>query len=173
MEAVRAWWTHDAAWYQGVLRRFGQDAANEINAEAIAQASGFVARRVAQTLEKPVAEMDIEQVQAAVLRCRARMLPPPLSDSVYATVGDDGYEVVTSRMFALTMLRLAGTLKGYDCPCENIFRSWSEGLGLTVTECGTTSCVRSGSGTCRIEVRVSGHAVGAEPGPGSGDLGAT
>jgi hypothetical protein len=171
MEAVRGWWTHDAAWYQGVLSRFGQDVANEINAEAISRAAAFVGRRVAQTLEKPVAEMDIEQVRAAVLRCRARMLPQPLSDSVYTTVGDDGYEIVTSRVFALNMLRLAGTLEGYACPCENIFRGWSEGLGLTVTECGTTSCVRDGSPTCRTRVRVSGHDVEAEPGPGSGDLG--
>ncbi|MDR3035830.1 MAG: hypothetical protein LBV78_22500, partial [Kitasatospora sp.] len=41
--AHQFWWLHDARWYQGVLKRFGQDAANEINAEAIR----FVARRAA------------------------------------------------------------------------------------------------------------------------------
>ncbi|MEU2515905.1 hypothetical protein ABZ582_28450, partial [Streptomyces syringium] len=36
------WWLHDARWYQGVKKRFGQEVANEINAEALR----FVGRRV-------------------------------------------------------------------------------------------------------------------------------
>ena len=39
----QSWWLHDARWYQGVAGRFGQAAANEINAEAMR----FVARRIA------------------------------------------------------------------------------------------------------------------------------
>ena len=35
MEVYRQWWLHDAHWYQGVAERFGQEVANEINAEAL------------------------------------------------------------------------------------------------------------------------------------------
>lgn len=47
-EAYRLWWQHDANWYQGVAARFGQEAANEINAEAMGKVALHVGQRVSR-----------------------------------------------------------------------------------------------------------------------------
>ncbi|MGO4759435.1 hypothetical protein AB4212_64265, partial [Streptomyces sp. 2MCAF27] len=47
-EAYRLWWQHDANWYQGVAKRFGQQVANEINAEAMRKIALKVGQQVAR-----------------------------------------------------------------------------------------------------------------------------
>lgn len=143
------WWLHDARWYQGVLKRFGQEAANEINAEAVR----FVGRRVAawHARANPVGPDGPDAAELAghidaVLRLMGAATMSEVSQEV---IDDDEFETRVSKSFALRMLRAAGTLDGYDCPCMELRAGWFEGLRTTVED-SCVSCQRTGSDACRF-----------------------
>jgi len=86
------------------------------------------------------------------------MFPPELrnaSTEVEEVTERDGLIVLTlRRSFAVTMVRMAGQLDGYRCPCTDIHAGWSEGLGVTLTENRAESCLRDGDKACRLLMRV-------------------
>jgi hypothetical protein len=147
----RFWWLHDARWYQGVAKRFGQDAANEVNAEAMR----FVARRVAEAYAGQRAlrpGLSAEELATALTAISEMMT----GDSVAATntvTGDDSWETVITRNFALEMLDRAGSLEGYDCPCPQMREGWFEGLRTRVSD-HRAECMRTGGSVCRFQSRV-------------------
>lgn len=147
------WWLHDARWYQGVAKRFGQDVANEINAEALR----FVARRVAAWYVKEygVAPGASAAELAGVLERISRTMWPGRMLSVDSeNIHDHSWETVITRNFALEMLRTAGTLDGYRCPCLDLRAGWFEGLGVRADdEC--LSCLRQGAPACRFRAVLS------------------
>ncbi|MDX3453904.1 hypothetical protein PV396_18455 [Streptomyces sp. ME02-8801-2C] len=162
-EAYRLWWQHDAHWYQGVASRFGQEAANELNAEALRKVATHVAQRVGR-LSGPLpatgdTHKDLEELRRRYDECGDRMFPPELrnaSTEVEEVTDDDGLIVLTlRRSFAVTMVRMAGSLDGYRCPCTDIHAGWSEGLGVTLTENRAETCLRDGDKACRLLIRVS------------------
>ena len=149
------WWLHDARWYQGVAKRFGQDAANEINAEALK----FVARRVAawcaQTYgikldpDLPLAEFlkSYEHVQHT-------MWPAGMMSVEHIVHSEDEFETVVTDNFALKMLRSAGSLEGYECPCLDMRAGWYEGVGISVQD-SCLECERTGGSACRFRAVVT------------------
>ncbi|WP_406205711.1 hypothetical protein OH807_31385 [Kitasatospora sp. NBC_01560] len=155
------WWLHDARWYQGVLKRFGQDAANEINAEAVR----FVGRRVAAWHARahpigpdgPTAAELAGHVDA-ILRLMGAGTMSEVSQEV---IGEDEFETLVSKSFALRMLRAAGTLDGYDCPCLELRAGWFEGLRTTVDD-SCVSCQRTGSDACRFRAVLRRDPDGAQ-----------
>ncbi|MHC5908795.1 hypothetical protein ACVNF4_33715 [Streptomyces sp. S6] len=161
-EAYRLWWQHDANWYQAVSDRFGQDAANELNAEALRKVATHVGQRVGR-LRGPLPDTgdtgkDLEELRRRYDDCGDRMFPPELrnaSTAVEEVTERDGLIVLTlRRSFAVTMVRMAGSLDGYRCPCTGIHAGWSEGLGVTLTENRAESCLRDGDKACRLLMRV-------------------
>ncbi|MDX2543118.1 hypothetical protein ACOT81_22720 [Streptomyces sp. WI04-05B] len=161
-EAYRLWWQHDANWYQGVASRFGQEAANELNAEALRKVATHVGQRVGR-LSGPLPDTgdtrkDLEELRRRYDDCGDRMFPPELrnaSTEVEDVAEEDGLIVLTlRRSFAVTMVRMAGTLDGYQCPCTDIHTGWSEGLGVTLTENRAETCLRDGDKACRLLMRV-------------------
>lgn len=154
MEVYRQWWAHDAHWYQGVAKRFGQRVANEINAEALRQVAVQVGRRVAQQFGELTAADGIEGLARRYENCGERMFPRELRSASTRVFQDDLVELTIRRNFAITMLRMAGSLDGYVCPCTDIHAGWSEGLGVTLTENRATSCLRSGDPACRLLMRI-------------------
>ncbi|WP_405818871.1 hypothetical protein OG241_27600 [Streptomyces sp. NBC_01390] len=161
-EAYRLWWQHDANWYQGVASRFGQEAANELNAEALRKVATHVGQRVGR-LSGPLPDTgdtrkDLEELRRRYDDCGDRMFPPELrnaSTEVEEVAEEDGLIVLTlRRSFAVTMVRMAGSLDGYQCPCTDIHAGWSEGLGVTLTENRAETCLRDGDKACRLLMRV-------------------
>ncbi|MEH0420379.1 hypothetical protein [Streptomyces sp. B21-083] len=161
-EAYRLWWQHDANWYQGVASRFGQEAANELNAEALRKVATHVGQRVGR-LSGPLpatgdTHKDLEELRHRYDDCGDRMFPPELrnaSTEVEDVTDDEGLIVLTlRRSFAVTMVRMAGSLDGYRCPCTDIHAGWSEGLGVTLTENRAETCLRDGDKACRLLMRV-------------------
>ena len=161
-EAYRLWWQHDANWYQGVASRFGQEAANELNAEALRKVATHVGQRVGR-LSGPLPDTgdthkDLEELRRRYDDCGDRMFPPELrnaSTEVEDVTDDEGLIVLTlRRSFAVTMVRMAGSLDGYRCPCTDIHAGWSEGLGVTLTENRAETCLRDGDKACRLLMRV-------------------
>ncbi|NGO44797.1 hypothetical protein [Streptomyces ureilyticus] len=159
-EAYRLWWQHDANWYQGVAERFGQQAANEINAEAMRK----VALRVAQQVARRSGPLppgsgdsgkDLEELRRRYDDCGDRMFPPELRNASTEVEGDDLIVLTLRRNFAITMVRMSGSLEGYQCPCTDIHAGWSEGLGVTLTENRAESCLRDGDKACRLLMRVA------------------
>ena len=65
MDVYRQWWLHDARWYQGVAKRFGQEVANEINAEAIR----YVATHVGKQILRPRRELPCPNLTRQRVRC--------------------------------------------------------------------------------------------------------
>ena len=158
-EVYRQWWQHDANWYQGVARRFGQEVANEINAEALRKVAMHVGQRVARLSgalpDTGDTAKDLEELRHRYDDCGDRMFPPELRNA--STEVEDGDTIVLTlkRNFAVTMVRMAGSLDGYRCPCTDIHAGWSEGLGVTLTENRAESCLRDGDKACRLLMRVA------------------
>ncbi|SPF00733.1 hypothetical protein [Streptomyces sp. MA5143a] len=162
VEAYRLWWQHDAHWYQGVAARFGQEAANEINAEALRKVALHVGQRVAR-LAGPLPDSgdvrkDLEELRRRYDDCGDRMFPPELRNASTEVEDDDLIVLTLRRNFAITMVRMAGSLEGYRCPCTAVHAGWSEGLGVTLAENRAESCLREGDKACRLLMRVSAPA---------------
>ncbi|MDX3227647.1 hypothetical protein [Streptomyces sp. ME19-01-6] len=167
VEAYRLWWQHDAHWYQGVARRFGQQAANEINAEAMRKVAlkvgQQVARRCGALPGSGDSGKDLEELRRRYDECGDRMFPRELRNASTGVEDDDLIVLTLRRNFAITMVRMAGSMEGYQCPCTDVHAGWSEGLGVTLTENRATSCLREGDPACRLLMRVrTPHAPGAE-----------
>ncbi|MEV6122183.1 hypothetical protein AB0M23_16880 [Streptomyces sp. NPDC052077] len=156
----RFWWLHDARWYQGVAKRFGQDAANEVNAEAIR----FVARRVAAAYarERGLRPGLSAGELATALHDISRLMTGGSVEAATEVTGEDTWETSVTRNFALEMLAGAGTLEGYDCPCPQMRQGWFEGLRTRVGE-DRVSCLRTGASECRFRSRVTPSAAPATP----------
>lgn len=158
-EAYRLWWQHDANWYQGVAARFGQEAANEINAEALGKIALHVAQRVGR-LSGPLPDTgdtrkDLEELRRRYDDCGDRMFPPELRNASTEVEDDDLIVLTLKRSFAITMVRMAGSLDGYRCPCTDIHAGWSQGLGVALTENRAESCLKDGAKACRLLMRVA------------------
>ncbi len=154
MEVYRQWWAHDAHWYQGVARRFGQEVANEINAEALRQVALQVGRGVARRRGELPDSDAMAELRRRYDECGERMFPRELRSAGTEVVDDDTVELTIRRNFAISMLRMAGSLDGYECPCTDIHAGWSEGLGVTLTENRANACLRSGDPACKLVMRV-------------------
>ncbi|PIM68564.1 hypothetical protein CTU88_31195 [Streptomyces sp. JV178] len=159
VEAYRLWWQHDAHWYQGVAKRFGQEAANEINAEAIRKVAVQIGQRVARQCgvlpDSGDPGKDLAELRRRYDECGDRMFPRELRNASTEVEGDDLIVRTLTRNFAITMLRMAGSLDGYQCPCTDIHAGWAEGLGVTLTENRAESCLRDGDKACRLLMRVA------------------
>ncbi|GAA3808611.1 hypothetical protein ACFS5L_01440 [Streptomyces phyllanthi] len=159
VEAYRLWWQHDAHWYQGVAARFGQEAANEINAEALRRVALHVGQRVTRRSgalpDSGDNGKDLEELRRRYDECGDRMFPRELRNASTEVEDDDLIVLTLRRNFAITMVRMAGSLEGYRCPCTAIHAGWSEGLGVTLTENRAESCLRDGDKACRLLMRVA------------------
>ncbi|MEU7026573.1 hypothetical protein AB0A60_07730 [Streptomyces sp. NPDC046275] len=163
------WWLHDARWYQGVKKRFGQEVANEINAEAIA----FVSRRVGSWYQQREGTPDAgspKELAAAVdgltrVMTNERMMRSH-TEVLSAGEGDGGpvVETVITEHFALRMLRAARSLEGYACPCLRMRDGWFQGLGVEVTD-ATTECMRTGGSVCRFHTESTESTESADSAP--------
>ncbi|WP_412542570.1 hypothetical protein R8Z50_08780 [Longispora sp. K20-0274] len=160
------WWLHDARWYQGVARRFGQRAANEINAEALR----FVSRRVAAWCARRYGIALTDQSMERFLEEFARIPQTMWADGAITVEeiprGENAWESVLTNSFVLKMLRAAKSLDGYECPCLQMRAGWWEGLGLTVRDT-VVDCARTGGDACRFRAEVDRPcAPAARPGAG-------
>jgi hypothetical protein len=154
MDVYRSWWLHDARWYQGVAKRFGHAAANEVNAEALRYVATGIGRKVRRHFGGKPAR-DMEELRQRYEMCADRTFPRELRDIQSAIVDDDLVEIVIRQNFAVTMVRMAGSLEGYECPCTEVHAGWSEGLGVVLAENCSTGCLRHGDAACRFLMRVA------------------
>jgi hypothetical protein len=143
------WWLHDARWYQGVLRRFGPEAANEINAEALR----FVFRRIARWYTKTNGLDFAEMSMAEFVKWFAEIPRVSWTEKMMAVehtaTGEDEWETVIFENFALRMLRAARSLDGYRCVCPDMRAGWFEGMGVSITDT-RLQCKLDGSEVCRF-----------------------
>ncbi|GGU65175.1 hypothetical protein GCM10010211_32860 [Streptomyces albospinus] len=164
------WWLHDARWYQGVLKRFGPDAANEINEEA----AKFVARRVARWCAGRYGirfrGQSLEDFLKEFSRIPSVMFPDDGHMRVKYTVLDPStWETAVSDVFPKRMLRAAGTQDGYRCPCMGIRSGFFEGVGLACRD-ERLECELDGGQVCRFRTSLTprGDTRGAETAPAHG-----
>lgn len=145
----QGWWLHDARWYQAVKNRFGQEAANELNAEVMQ----FVARRVATmyTRQRPTTDTVTSEGVAATLEALARLMFSRTMVRLDSTEFDEDnrWETVVSEHFALRMLRASRSLDGYRCPCMELRAGWFEGIRVQVSD-EVVECMRDGASACRF-----------------------
>ncbi|HWO67076.1 MAG TPA: hypothetical protein VNO31_44295 [Umezawaea sp.] len=154
MDVYRSWWLHDARWYQGVAKRFGHEVANEVNAEALRYVATSIGRKVARQFGGKPAR-DLEELRQRYDACAARTFPEELRDIRSEVVEDDLVEIVIRQNFAVTMVRMAGSLEGYECPCTEVHAGWSDGLGVSLAENRATGCLRHGDPACRLLMRIA------------------
>ncbi|MEO6082928.1 MAG: hypothetical protein ABIQ18_07460 [Umezawaea sp.] len=158
LDVYRSWWLHDARWYQGVAKRFGPAVANEINAEALRYVATNIGRKVLRQFGgKPAGDMD--ELRRRYDACADRTFPYELRDLRCVVVDDGAVEVVMRQSFAVTMVRMAGSMEGYECPCTEVHAGWSDGLGVVLAENCSTGCLRQGDPACRLLMRVAPEGV--------------
>ncbi|MFI0774472.1 hypothetical protein [Streptomyces sp. NPDC021212] len=152
MDVYRQWWLHDARWYQGVAKRFGHAAANEINAEALRYVAVQAGKRIARLHGgKPAA--DLEELRCRYDAYSEWMFPSELRDGATTVLPDGEIELTMRQNFAVAMVRMAGSLDGYHCPCTDTHAGWSERLGVELTRNRATACLRNGDPACRLLMR--------------------
>ncbi|WP_436775341.1 hypothetical protein [Yinghuangia sp. YIM S09857] len=145
------WWLHDARWYQAVKTRFGQDAANELNAEVMQ----FVARRVATlyarlTRLRPSDTAASAKDTAGTLEALAALMFAGTVRLESTDFGDDGtWDTVVSEHYALKMLRAGRSLDNYVCPCLELRAGWFEGIRVPAVD-SVVECMRDGDAVCRF-----------------------
>jgi hypothetical protein len=149
LDVYRQWWVHDARWYQGVAKRFGPAVANEINAEALRYVAVQIGKRVRrQFAGRPAA--DREALRRRYDACADWMFPNELRVGGTEVLENGDIELTMRQNFAVTMVRMAGSLDDYDCPCTDIHAGWSEGLGVELVRNCATACLRDGDPACRL-----------------------
>ncbi|MCX5130326.1 L-2-amino-thiazoline-4-carboxylic acid hydrolase [Streptomyces sp. NBC_00347] len=155
------WWLHDARWYQGVARRFGQDAANEVNAEAMQ----FVTRRIASAYarEEGLGPGLSAAELATALTGISELMTGDAVEASNKVTGEESFETAVTRNFALEMLARAGTLEGYECPCPQMRAGWFEGLKTEVSD-HRVECLRTGGSACRFRTSTASGAAAATDG---------
>jgi len=145
----QSWWLHDARWYQAVKNRFGQEAANELNAEVM----GFVARRVATMYlrQRPTSDEPSAAEVAETLETLARLMFTRKMVRLDSTEfdGEDTWDTVVSEHFALKMLKASRSLEGYECPCMQLRAGWFEAIGVQASD-EVVECMREGDSVCRF-----------------------
>lgn len=156
------WWLHDGRWYQEVAKRFGFEAANEINREALKFVASRVGRSIATRLGRPLQEMDFPEVVSIFSGCSKMMWPPEMIEFNTQVTGPGSFELNVVRNFALQMLQRAGTLANYQCACMALREGWFEGLGLKLAEHRVTQCLREGGSACTFVTRLEGFEPKAE-----------
>lgn len=156
MDLYQWWWLHDARWYQEVAKRYGFDAANELNRTALQFVAIRVGRSVAKTLPRPTAELEWSEAVAAFGRCSRSMWPEESSKFTCVPTGPGEFETNVTYNFALVMLQRAGTLDKYDCPCLALRRGWFTGLGLDAVDDQVVQCMRTGGSACTYRSKVKG-----------------
>jgi hypothetical protein len=146
------WWLHDARWYQGVLKRFGEDAANEINREAMT----FVCRRAARWYTNKhgldFRSMPMEKLVEFFEDIPRMMWPDSMMAIRHEVDDDDEWDSTVDRNYALPMLRAAGALDGYDCPCLAMREGWFAGMGISVRD-ERVACQRFEGDVCKFHAR--------------------
>jgi hypothetical protein len=158
-ELYQWWWLHDAQWYQGVARRFGPEAANEVNAEAIRFVAQRVARTVAKQLDRPIEELPWDEVVELFAQCPAKMWPPGLVEYDYVVTAPGEFDVYIRKSFTFAMLSRAGSLNTYRCPCVEMRAGWLDGLGLKPEQNRKVQCIIDGAECCRLVATVSGYSA--------------
>jgi hypothetical protein len=149
LDVYHQWWLHDARWYQGVAKRFGYAAANELNAEALRYVAVHVGKRIARQFGGKQAR-DLEELRQRYDACAEWMFPGELRAGGTEVLDSGEIELTMRQNFAVTMVRMAGSLDGYECPCTDIHAGWSEGLGVRLTRNCATACLRDGDPACRL-----------------------
>ncbi|UFJ42572.1 hypothetical protein LOK74_08800 [Brevibacillus humidisoli] len=151
----RYWWFHDGAWYQNVARKFGFEAANELNKEALR----YMAKRGMQTYVREngidLSEITtIESLAHHYMEGASEMWPEHWVHLEANILGPDSFEVVNRRNFAIEMLRKAGTLDKYECPGLALREGWFAGLGIKNYIQEERECVVRGDEVCRYWARI-------------------
>jgi hypothetical protein len=156
-QLYRWWWTHDAAWYQAVKRKFGAEVANELNREAMRQVAQRVAEYVRKRLPRPIEDMPWAEVVDAFETCPKLMWPPGMVEFDYAPTGPGEFEVNLRQNFSLAMLRRADSLETYECACLEMRAGWFAGLGLDPADDRIEQCLAKGGTACTFRASVRGY----------------
>lgn len=157
------WWLHDGRWYQEVASRFGFDAANEINKAALKFLCVRVAKYVMKGLDKRLTEMTWDEVVQVFNRSAELMWPGESLEFHTTLTGPGTFKTAIIRNMALEMLKRAGTLDKYDCPCLTLREGWVEGMGLHLTENRMEECVRKGGKACVFSSCIAEFAESSQP----------
>lgn len=150
------WWLHDGRWYQEVAKRFGFEAANEINREALKFVATRVGKSIAQRLGRPIGELDFAEAIEVFGECSKAMWPGEYVEFHTQITGPGTFELSVVKNFALQMLQRAGTLPHYQCGCLALREGWIEGLGLKLAEHRCTQCLKDGAPACTFVTRLEG-----------------
>lgn len=154
------WWLHDGFWYQEVARRFGFEAANEINKTVLKTLATRVARSVVKSYGKSFTEW--HEVVDAYCKSAELMCPAEGLEFTSTITGPGTFKIEIFRNFALDALRKAGTLDKYDCPCLSLREGWFQGLGVHAVENRIEECMCKGGKACVFIGRVAEFAEAAQ-----------
>src|SRR5205085_9271977 len=97
----------------------GHAVANEVNAEALRHVATNLGRKVLRHFGGKPAR-DLAELRERYEMCADRTFPRELRDLRATVLDDDVVEIVIRQNFAITMVRMAGSLERYECPCTEV-----------------------------------------------------
>ena len=152
-ELQKLWWLHDALWYQGVAKRFGYEAANEINQEAIRPIAKRVMRRVLADIGQDIdrTNLSLEDILSCFKKASDLMWPPPLTKWESEIIGEDILEVRVTRCYAIKGMQRIGAAEQYQCPCITVREGWLEALGVEAQQ-EIAASMKDGNESCLIRI---------------------
>jgi len=153
-QVYRFWWLHDGAWYQNVAKRFGFEVTNELNQECLR----YMAQRTMQAyLRENRVDTNFANIEDFTKHFMAstRLLWPAnwLENEVHI-LGPDTFDVIIVKNFAVDMLRRAGTLQHYECPCLAARKGWFAGIGIKKYDDQELKCMIRGDDICQFRARI-------------------
>lgn len=149
----RLWWLHDALWYQGVAKRFGFEAANEINREAIKPIARRAMRAVLADQEISRKNLDIGDLEALFQKASHLMWPPPMTEWEAEVIDGETVEVTIIKCHAIGGIKRIGAAEFYKCPCIAVREGWLQALGLEARQ-EIVANMKDGAEACSIRVRL-------------------
>ncbi|MBI4729084.1 MAG: hypothetical protein HY775_06225 [Acidobacteria bacterium] len=151
---IKSWMTHDAMWFQHLLRECGMDVANRVNKAAARSMAAIEIRRVSkalgagsvQTFEdlRALIEAALGIVKADFMEMERRFPEPNL---IRFDMG---------RCFALEGMARLGVADRYSCGIFDRVEGWFEGLGIAYqVSPQVEGCMMRAEGRCFREYRTA------------------
>ena len=129
----RAWYSHDARWFNAVAEEFGMEAANRLNRKAVRATGAVEAKRLQATLglgQIGSVPAFLEFMDAG----RDLYVAAPLIEMTIRPLDERSYTVEVGRCFVADNIARAGIAETYQCAVFDRIQGWHDGLGFPLIE---------------------------------------
>lgn len=151
----KAWYSHDARWFNAVSEEFGMEAANRVNRKAVRAMAAVEAKRLHTALGLPPVR-SVAEFLAFTEAGQDLYVAWPLIEMSVEQVDVETYDAVVSKCFVAENIARAGIADSYECAVFERVAGWHDGLGLPLEgQLPAQQCVMAAGRECRQRLRIA------------------